>query len=742
PIVVEEESLIEPIPENLEKSHLTHSSTFSTIEIVDTDKEDCKNFRKLSKVHDTDEYKHNNDYEGTSLLPLRLFSLRNVIAISNIIINFIAIFVISLVAYFASFESTNSAVSIMAQLTVRDIKLKLENSLASAEQYNIFTEDNFKLNSIPMNETDSALRHLLFTFSQHKVSDIDQIYIVSPDNLYNGVGRIKSRTTISPNLVIKFINSTDKPFREQYIINEPCGEENYYCSKRTPRTFLSNSSYIVNSRPYFKKAVLSKKPGWTDIYSFASFGVLGFTSVRPIYEDLEKNRLQFVAAVDITLSSLSLFLQNVTRSISENRPNNEGLLLWIIERKTGFLVATSEPGSIKLYNRQLSETSDVIRIRATDSENQVLKSAMESVSLNMKQEFKEQDSMNVYRNGRNLIVASKYSSFSDDIDWVIIMNIPIEIFQYQLNRTYLTNIPLVTSIVFLASIMMSVIVTRYIGKPLKAITEQMLQVANLDFNLDSDSPEPDEENQIDEMLKITIDGVTKNYSFNELEEKGKKKENSQAKEKQKKSLKLKEVRYLESAMSSMTSALRSFSRYVPVDVVTLLIMFTDIANFTSITEKISPNQLVVLMGEYFSEISGIILESQGIVDKYIGDAVMAFWNAPLSLENHPVIACHAALQCQKRLHELQKRWLKQGFPLIETRIGINTGNALVGNFGAPNRLNYTCIGDSVNLASRLEGLNKLYGTKIIISEFTYERVRPYFVCRPLDRVAVKGKTKA
>ncbi|KAI9009713.1 nucleotide cyclase [Gaertneriomyces semiglobifer] len=121
---------------------------------------------------------------------------------------------------------------------------------------------------------------------------------------------------------------------------------------------------------------------------------------------------------------------------------------------------------------------------------------------------------------------------------------------------------------------------------------------------------------------------------------------------------------------------------------------------------------------------------------------MAFWNAPLFLEEHAIIACEAALKSQERLKELRENWLQKGYPEIRARIGLNTGPALVGNLGSPSRLNYTCLGDTVNLASRLEGLNKRYNTSIIVSDAVRDQVHEYFVLRPLDYVAVKGKTVA
>jgi adenylate cyclase len=139
--------------------------------------------------------------------------------------------------------------------------------------------------------------------------------------------------------------------------------------------------------------------------------------------------------------------------------------------------------------------------------------------------------------------------------------------------------------------------------------------------------------------------------------------------------------------------------------------------------------------------SSIILKNHGTIDKYIGDAIMAFWGAPHPLDGHAICACRSALECQWYLERINREWAQEGLPLLHTKIGLNTGQVVVGNFGYEERLNYTAMGDNVNLASRLEGLNKFYGTRIIISESTYAQVSAEFEARMLDVVVVKGKTK-
>lgn len=174
---------------------------------------------------------------------------------------------------------------------------------------------------------------------------------------------------------------------------------------------------------------------------------------------------------------------------------------------------------------------------------------------------------------------------------------------------------------------------------------------------------------------------------------------------------------------------------------TITTLFSDIRGFTPISEKLSPEELVHLLNDYLTEMTNIIQKDEGLVDKYMGDAIMAFWGAPLNQPNHHEKACISSLDMLAKLQELQIKWKKEGIPSFDIGIGLNSGEAIVGNMGSSQRFDYTAIGDSVNLASRLEGLNKLYGTNILISEHTYSSIKNSFSTRKLDAVRVKGKRK-
>ena len=172
----------------------------------------------------------------------------------------------------------------------------------------------------------------------------------------------------------------------------------------------------------------------------------------------------------------------------------------------------------------------------------------------------------------------------------------------------------------------------------------------------------------------------------------------------------------------------------------LTVLFSDIRGFTTISEKLTPEQLVEHLNEYLQAMTDIVYKYDGtLLDKYVGDALMAFWGAPVPQEDHAYRACKACLEMMSVLHRMNKNWESLGKLPLNIGIGLNSGDMVVGNMGSVSRMNYTLMGDNVNLGSRLEGTNKEYGTNIIISEYTYELVKDKVIVRELDLVKVKGK---
>ncbi len=203
----------------------------------------------------------------------------------------------------------------------------------------------------------------------------------------------------------------------------------------------------------------------------------------------------------------------------------------------------------------------------------------------------------------------------------------------------------------------------------------------------------------------------------------------------------------------------AFSRYLSPSVITEIlkhpeqlrlggeerevsVLFCDLADFTTISEQVSPHELVALLGDYFTEMTEQIFAHKGMLKEYVGDELMAIFGAPLEQAEHAEQACNTALAMRESQERLRKAWAEMGRPLLSARTGVNSGPMLVGNMGSIYRFSYGVLGDQVNLASRLEGINKVYGTEIIIGENTAHLVEGSFVLRELDRVRVKGKHKA
>lgn len=203
----------------------------------------------------------------------------------------------------------------------------------------------------------------------------------------------------------------------------------------------------------------------------------------------------------------------------------------------------------------------------------------------------------------------------------------------------------------------------------------------------------------------------------------------------------------------------AFQHYVPVKVVDeimhdlnklrlggekreLTVLFSDIRGFTSMAEQQPPEQLVPLLNEYLTEMTEQVFRHDGLLDKYIGDAIMAVYGAPIAYPDHARRACRTAVGMMQSLHRLHGEWRQRDLPLLDIGIGINTGPMVVGNMGSKTRFDYTVIGDAVNLGSRIESLNKQYGTHILISEFTWQQVKDEFPnTREVDRATVRGRTE-
>jgi class 3 adenylate cyclase len=217
-----------------------------------------------------------------------------------------------------------------------------------------------------------------------------------------------------------------------------------------------------------------------------------------------------------------------------------------------------------------------------------------------------------------------------------------------------------------------------------------------------------------------------------------------------------ELSDLEGGFALLQNALSSFAKFVPADVVTQFIesgkpvapgvqqrdatiFFCDLEGFSGQAETLTPDRLLAQLTQYFATMTGAIAEERGTIDKFIGDAVMAFWSEPAAAHDHALRACTAAIRASRRMATLQAAWRAEGQPIMNVRIGLHSSSVLVGNIGSPERLSYTAIGDGVNVASRLEGMNKAFGSSVCVSDAVLSELGGRGIARPLRLVRVKGR---
>nr|MBA3539737.1 hypothetical protein [Deltaproteobacteria bacterium] len=217
-----------------------------------------------------------------------------------------------------------------------------------------------------------------------------------------------------------------------------------------------------------------------------------------------------------------------------------------------------------------------------------------------------------------------------------------------------------------------------------------------------------------------------------------------------------ELADLQGGFALLQNALSSFAKFVPAGVVTQFIesgepvapgvrqhaatiFFCDLEGFSGQAESLSPDRLLAQLTQYFATMTGAIAGEHGTIDKFIGDAVMAFWGAPTAVEDHALRACSAAIRAKRRMDKLQATWLAGGQPVMKVRIGLHSSSVLIGNIGSPERLSYTAIGDGVNIASRLEGMNKELGSSVCVSDAVVTALVGRAIARPLRPIRVKGR---
>lgn len=462
-----------------------------------------------------------------------------------------------------------------------------------------------------------------------------------------------------------------------------------------------HANFDPRKRKWYQKTKASLKTHWSEVYQFQNVGkdniyqersdterLYGITIANPIIS--MENDFKGVVGASIGLDHLADFFTSLSIGT-----NGKGLVV----NKTREIMLFSELELDKLAKDQHEATINEIKLDWVREGAQAFFKALKkdfSYTLNGK---------------RYYVKAHDFKPFIGK-EWFLIIIVPEDDFLGEAKQTRATSLVL-TTLMLLLSVLLSFWLSRNLSKPIENIMGTMRQVKNLNFS----------------HLKPLSSSI-------------------------------KEFQQISDATTSMTQGLKAFLKYVPPTLVqqfieegeasvvaehqelNLSFFFSDIEGFTTLSEDIGPQELMTDLSHYFDSMTKVIvLDNKGTIDKYIGDSVMAFWGAPNYIDQHSKLACYSALGCKRAIERLNKERVSQGKKAFITRIGIHTGLAIVGHLGSRDRINYTVIGDNVNLASRIEGVNKIYHTQIIVSQNSYRQVYQYFVFRPLDFIIVKGKNE-
>ena len=446
-----------------------------------------------------------------------------------------------------------------------------------------------------------------------------------------------------------------------------------------------DDNYDPRLRPWYQGAQKAEKIFWTDTYIFFTAQKPGITTAKPFFNAF--GDLIGVVGVDIELDQISVFLEN-------QKVGKQGLVF--IFDQEGKIIAFPKIKLMKIENEKLRP------IQFTELEFPYIKKAINSYFQIREPSFTVTDNRINY--------FSVFTPFPSNLgkDWLIGIIVPEDDF-IGFFRQMQTGIILISLCVLLVSIFIAWWLSNSISRPIERITEEQKKIEGMnlegEFNIESS---------------------------------------------------IREVEALSRGMVAMRKSLKAFQSYIPAELVrqliqqgegatlggrerTLSILFADIANFTTISENMDPEFLMLQLSDYLGMLAETIRFNHGTVDKYLGDGVMAFWGAPIASEQHAIHACQAALKCRRGIQKINMSWELEGKKPFWSRFGIHTGVTLVGNLGSQSRMNYTVVGDSVNLASRLEGINKIYKTEIIVSSDTRDAAKKEFLFRPLGSATVKGK---
>ncbi len=466
--------------------------------------------------------------------------------------------------------------------------------------------------------------------------------------------------------------------------------ENYVFVDDASRRLGQSSAptdYDPRKRPWYVEAAAKKKVILTDPYIFSTTGLPGLTIAAPFYTG---EKLAGVVATDISLETISGFLAG--QSVSERSVS-------VIYDASGSVIASSiAQDNFRKVNNRIELNS-----LATLSTN------LPALAIAMRVD--KDDPLLVFHhpeNGKEYVAVFSPTPAEFGKAWTILSVTPMEDFTREFSRTNQIIFYFGLFLIF-AQIVLIYIYARKIARPLEEITNSIQNLVEF---------KPLSPTQINSRIH--------------------------------------ELASLSGAVKKLAATITAFTSYIPRDLVNdllstgkpieiggesryLTILFTDLRDFSTLSESTPSRDLLRRVSSYFELMTLAIKEENGTVDKFIGDAVMAFWGAPLLDERHAYHACVAAIKSQRRMEHLNAKLAAEGKPPLYVRIGIHSDAVLVGNIGSAERLSYTVMGDGVNIASRLEGVNKEYGTQICVSHAVFKEAGERLWLRPIDQITVKGR---
>jgi adenylate cyclase len=592
----------------------------------------------------------------------------------------------------ARFTANNLARQLLEQTMAR-IESQIANLLAQATKLNAVTEQRLRSGQIRADDFDGFVQ---YASSAMELGDGLSGFFIGLESTGESVG--VSSLLGKPSIW----QSKRDPGRGTYEVREfqPGDYPDH------PFAFDAEKSVPdIRTRPWYLHAQKARRSVWTDVSVFLGVegvqGIHGLSYATPVYN----NKGDFVAVLDSDFE-----LQQLCRFLGTLKLGLHGFAFVIGRQADGTHQVIAHP-DLRLLMRRKSVGETTVGELMSPAEYPDPRVSAFAAQLDPTRRVAGEVARSPMRflvDGEAYLGAVQRLDADSSPPWVICTVIPESEVLGQVARS-LRDTLLIGLGVLAAALVISRYVSAQVSRPLERLAEEANAIQRLQFR-----------------AQPVVHSIVR------------------------------EVDHLAVAVEEMKVGLRSFGKYIPTELFrsflssgqeavfggarrTVSIFFSDVVDFTAIAEDQKPEQLVELLREYLNTVCNEIEATGGTVDKYIGDAVMAFWDAPATELNHATAACTTALRCQAALATLNERWLAAGKPPFRTRIGLHRGEVVVGNIGSDARLNYTIIGDAVNLSNRLQDLNKVYGTGIVLSETIYQQASADIVARPLDYVAVKGR---